>query len=155
MPLTLPAELCRCPEIDAIFVATEILFRLIQTPVTRDGMILSIPGLDIEVAQSCSSIRSTMMLVVTTLVLAQLFLRSRWRKTLLVIAAIPLSVAKNAVRIFTIAELGTRSDPSFLHGRLHRQGGIVFLCLALIVVIVMLWGLRRSELRKPPGDVAP
>jgi exosortase/archaeosortase family protein len=111
---------------------------------------LSIPGLDIEVARECSSIRSSMMLIVTTMFLAQLFLRSWWKKALLILVAIPLSVAKNALRIFTIAELGTRVDPGFLDGKLHRHGGIVFFSLAVVVVGLLVWALRGSEFRKPP-----
>jgi exosortase len=130
-------------------VAASILFRCARVPVTRDGIMLSIPGLDIEVARECSSIRSSMMLIITTMFLAHLFLRSWWKKALLVVIAIPLSVAKNALRIFTIAELGTRVDPGFLDGRLHRNGGIVFWSLAVAVVVLLLWGLTRSEFRTP------
>ncbi len=130
-------------------VAASILFRCARVPVTRDGIILSIPGLDIEVSRECSSIRSSMMLIVTTMVLAHLFLRSWWKKALLIAIAIPLSVAKNALRIFTIVELGTRVDPGFLDGRLHRHGGIVFWGLAVAVVVVLLWGLTRSEFQTP------
>jgi exosortase len=130
-------------------VAASILFRCARVPVTRDGIMLSIPGLDIEVAHECSSIRSSMMLIITTMVLAHLFLRSWWKKALLIVIAIALSVAKNALRIFTIAELGTRVDPGFLDGRLHRQGGIVFWSLAVAVVVVLLWGLTRSEFQTP------
>jgi exosortase len=128
-------------------IAAEVLFRIARVPVTRDGVMLSIPDLDIEVARECSSIRSSTMLIVSTLVLARLFLRSPWRKILLILAAIPLSVAKNAVRIFTIAELGTRVDPGYLNGRLHHNGGIIFLGLGLIVILLLLWGLRKSEFR--------
>lgn len=128
-------------------VGAELLFRAARVPVVRDGVVLSIPELDIEVARECSSIRSSTMLIVATLVLAQLFLRSWWRQTLLVVIAIPLSVAKNAFRIFTIAELGTRVDPGYLNGRLHHQGGIVFLSLALIVVVFLVWMLRSGEVR--------
>ena len=128
-------------------VAAGILFRAAWVPLTRDGIILSIPGLDIEVARECSSIRSSMILIVITLVLAHLFLHSWWRQILLVVAAVPLSVAKNAVRIFTIAELGTRVDPSYLNGSLHHHGGIVFLTLALVVDVLLLWMLRKGELR--------
>jgi exosortase len=126
-------------------VSAEILFRATKVPVTRDGTLLSIPGLNIEVAPECSSIRSSTMLFVMVLVLAHLFLRSSWRQVVLVLTAIPLSVAKNAVRIFTIAELATRVDPAYLHGRLHRQGGIIFLVLALGLELLLLWSLRRSE----------
>lgn len=127
--------------------ATELLFRAVHIPVSRDGVFLTIPGLGIEVAQECSSIRSSTILIVITLVLANLFLRSWWRQALLVAIAAPLSIVKNAIRIFTIAELGTRVDPGYLDGRFHRHGGIVFLGLALLVVIGLLWILRRGEVR--------
>jgi exosortase len=124
---------------------SSLLFRVIGVPVVRDDVVLSIPGLTIEVAQECSSIRSSTMLVLVTLILAHLFLRSRWRQAVLIVAAIPLSILKNGIRIVTIAELGTRLNPSFLHGNLHRHGGIVFLSFAVLVVLVLLWVLRRSE----------
>lgn len=125
--------------------ASSVLFHLFGVPVVRDGIVLSIPGLTIEVAQECSSIRSSTMLVVVSLILAHLFLRSDWRKTVLVLAAIPLSILKNAVRILTIAELGTRVNPSFLHGRLHRHGGVVFLSMAVLAILFLLCFLRKSE----------
>jgi len=128
--------------------ASSMLFRLAKVPVVRDGIILSIPGLDIEVAQECSSIRSSMMLMITTLVVAYLSLNSWWRRCLLIAAAVPLSVAKNAVRIFTIAELGTRVDPGYLDGRLHHNGGVVFLSLAIIAVLAIVWLLRKNELKR-------
>jgi exosortase len=122
-----------------------LMFRVARVPVTQDGIMLFIPGLDIEVARECSSIRSSLILVITTIVLVHLLLRSWWRKSLLVAAAIPLSFVKNGFRIFVISELGTRVDPSFFDGQLHRHGGIVFLTIALGAVVALLWVLRRTE----------
>ncbi len=136
-------------------VGSRLLFNAIGVPATQDGVMLSIPNLDIEVATECSSIRSSMMLILITMVMAHLFLRSRWRKTLLIAAAIPLSVAKNALRIVTIAVLGTRVDPSYLHGNLHRHGGIVFLGVAVAAEVGLLWILRRPELRSGLERASP
>jgi len=126
-------------------VATSILFHAARVPVMREGVLLSIPGLDIEVANECSSIRSSMCLIVVAMFLAQLFLRSSWRKALLILVAIPLSIAKNAFRIFTIAELGTRVDPAFLDGWLHHHGGIIFLAVGIIATGVLVWLLRHGD----------
>lgn len=126
-------------------VAARIMFHLGGVPVTQDGIMLSIPDLDIEVARECSSIRSSLMLMVTTLVLAQLFLRTWWKKLLVVAAAVPLSVLKNGFRIFVIAELGTRVDAGFLTGRLHHHGGIVFFGLAVVLECVLLFLMQRTE----------
>ena len=106
---------------------------------------LFLPDIDIEVAPECSSIRSSLMLVIITMVLAHVLLRSAWRKALLIAAAVPLSVAKNGLRIFVITELGTRVDPAYFDGRLHHHGGIVFLGIALVVVAGLLWILRHTE----------
>ena len=121
------------------------LFTACGVPVAQDGVLLTIPGLTLQVAQECSSIRSSSMLFVTSMVLAQLLLRSPWRKALVIVLAIPLSVAKNGLRIFTIAMLGTRVDPGYLTGRLHHQGGIVFFAIILAAVFALLWILRKGE----------
>lgn len=132
---------------------SQALFAATGVPVLREDLLLTIPGLTIEVARECSSIRSSMMLLVTTMVLAQLFLRSPIRKALVVAIAVPLSVAKNGLRIFTISMLGTRVNPGFLHGRLHRQGGIVFFLISLATVVLFLWLLGRSEKQLPNAAV--
>jgi exosortase len=126
-------------------LAARIMFLAVGVPVTQDGVMLSIPNLDIEVARECSSIRSSMLLVIITMILAHLFLRSWWSKAVLVAAAIPMTAIKNGFRIFAITELATRVDPQYFEGNLHRRGGILFLGVALAMMVGLLWGLRRTE----------
>jgi exosortase len=125
--------------------AAAVLFAICGVPVTQDGVLLTIPTLTVQVAQECSSIRSSSMLLVTTMVLAQLLLRSPWRKALVIGIAVPLSIAKNGLRIFSIGMLGTRVDRGYLTGRFHHQGGIVFFAIALLIIFALLWILRRGE----------
>src|SRR5258708_1700374 len=126
-------------------LTAHVLFAAVGVPVAKDGVLLTIPGLTVEVAKECSSIRSSLMLVVCSMVLAHLFLRSGWGKVLVVLVAIPLSVAKNGLRIFTIAMLGPRVDPGFLDGRFHRNGGILFFLLSLAGLLVLLWLVGWAE----------
>jgi exosortase len=126
-------------------LSAHVLFAAAGVPVLQEGVVLSIPGLTVEVAQECSSIRSSSMLLVTAMVLAHVLLRSPWRQALVVAVAVPLSVAKNGLRIFTIAMLGTRVDPGYLNGRLHHQGGVIFFAIALALVLVLIWFLKRPE----------
>jgi len=121
------------------------LFWLFRVSAVQQGITLQIPGLDIEVTPDCSSIRSSLMLLVTTMVLAHLLLGTTWHKILAVVVALPLSIAKNGLRIFTIGMLATHVDPSYLTGRLHRQGGIVFFLIALALIFLLLWMLRKRE----------
>lgn len=126
-------------------LAARLMFKAVGVPVTQDGIMLSIPNLDIEVARECSSIRSSILLVIIVMILAHLFLRSWWRKALFVAAAVPLAAIKNGFRIFTITELATRVDPSYFDGNLHHRGGILFLGVALIAASLLLWLLHWSE----------
>jgi exosortase len=127
--------------------SARVMFEAIGMPIAQDGTQLTIPGLTIEVARECSSIRSSLMLVVTTMVVAQVLLRTAWRKAMVIAVAIPLSVAKNGLRIFVLGVLATRVDRSFLTGRLHHEGGILYFLIALAVIFLLIWIARRGERR--------
>lgn len=129
--------------------SAHLLFAAAGISVEQSGMLLHLPGLTLEVAPECSSIRSSLMLLVTTMVLAQLLLRSSWRKALVFAVALPLSVVKNGLRIFVLGALTTKVDPSFLTGKLHRQGGVIYFLIALLAIFLLLWILRRGENRQP------
>jgi exosortase len=132
--------------------AARMMFHMARVPVTQEGTVLSIPDLDVEVAPECSSIRSSLILVILTLVLGQLLLRSWRRKAILFAIALPLSFVKNGFRIFVISELGTRVDPAYLDGWLHHHGGVVFLAVAIGIICLFLWALRRTEGSRPRND---
>jgi exosortase len=128
--------------------STEVTFLMMKAariPVSKRGFVLSLPEFDIEVARECSSIRSSMLLLVVSLVLAHRFLRQGWRRLLVVLLVFPIAVAKNGLRIFTISALGSNVDRSFMTGNLHRHGGVLFFLLAVAVVTLVVWWLRSSE----------
>jgi len=116
-----------------------VLFTAAGVPVTQEGTALTIPGVTAEVAQECSSVRSSMMLVVSSMVMSYLLLRSFWGRAVVMLAAIPLSLAKNGLRVFTLAVLGAYVDRGFLTGRLHHQGGVLFLGASLAGVLLLIW----------------
>jgi len=128
-----------------------LIFQAVGIPVLRHGFLLSVPGVTIEVAKECSSIRSSLALFITCLLAAHLYLRTGWKMFLLVILCLPLSILKNGMRIATLTLLSIYVDPSFLTGRLHHGGGIVFFLLALLLLWpVFLW-LEKSD--KPRSSV--
>ena len=119
------------------------LFRTAGVPVLRQGFLLTVPGVTIEVAKECSGIRSSMALFITCLLAAHLFLRTGWRKLLFVLLAFPVALIKNGVRIVTLTLLSVYVDPSFLTGNLHHKGGIVFFLLALLILAPVLMLLEK------------
>ena len=69
---------------------------------------------------------SSIALLLTSLLAGHVFLRSGWKKAILVLAVLPLALLKNAIRIVSLTLLRCYVNPSFLTGRLHHEGGIVF-----------------------------
>lgn len=128
------------------------LLRLLNVPVLKEGFILQLPLVNLEVAKECSGIRSSIALLVTMLVAAELALRSSWRKAILVLAIIPMLVFKNGLRIVTIYLLAAYLNPAFLHGWLHTSGGVVFYLIGLLALVPVAVLLRRWE-RK--GSLSP
>jgi exosortase len=131
------------------------LFELSGVPTYRDGFFFTLPGLTIEVAEECSGIRSSIGLLVTSLLAGHLFLRSGWGKISLTLSIIPLAMLKNALRIVVITLLGIYVDGGFLTGNLHRRGGIVFFLLSLPLLAIFLGMLQRFENRNRRDDGTP
>lgn len=127
----------------------DVLFQMTRVPVLRDGFFFYLPGQAIEVAKECSGIRSTLSLLFLVLILAHESLNGTWRRIVLVLCALPIVVIKNGIRIVTLTLLAMYVDPSFLTGRLHHQGGIVFFLIGLALLIPIIGLLRRGD---RPGD---
>jgi exosortase len=128
-----------------------LIFQAVGTPVSRHGFLLSVPGVTIEVAQECSSIRSSIALFITCLIAAHLYLRTGWKMILLALLSLPLSVIKNGIRIATLTLLSIYVDPGFLTGKLHHEGGFVFFLVALLILWPVFFWLEKSD--KPRGSV--
>jgi exosortase len=132
--------------------ATHVLFWIIGIPFEREGFIFYLPGMSIEIAEQCSGIRSSIALVITCLLVGQLFLRVWWSKTILLLCVIPITIVKNAIRIVTLSLLSVYVDESFIASSpLHRRGGIVFFLLAVTLLGIVLWFLRNREKRSIPA----
>lgn len=123
-------------------------FNLSGTAIMREGLIFHLSNITIEVAQECSGIRSSLVLFITSLVAANLFLKSPWRRVLLVSIVIPLGIIRNGFRILVIGTLCIRIGPHMIHSIIHKRGGPLFFLLSLVPLFVLLWWLRRGEPRQ-------
>lgn len=121
------------------------IFKLIGIPVFRHGLVFSLPGLDIEVAEQCSGIRSTTALLITVAMASHLFFRSNWSKLTLILLTIPIAIFKNAVRITTLSWLSVHVSHDILNSPLHRLGGLPFTLVAIAILLPLLLLFRRLE----------
>jgi exosortase C (VPDSG-CTERM-specific) len=122
-----------------------VLFQLSGTPFLRAGLIFQLPNITIEVAQECSGIRSSWVLLMTSILAANLFLKTRWRRFALVAFVIPLAILRNGFRILVVALLCVNVGPQMIHSLIHRRGGPLFFTLSLIPFFLVLWWLRKGD----------
>jgi exosortase C (VPDSG-CTERM-specific) len=152
--LPMPDAMADALETASKLASTEVanlFFNMANTPNLRDGTIFRLPNITIEVAQECSGIRSSWVLLITSLLAANLFLKSRWRRAALVAAVIPLGIIRNGFRVWVIGELCIRFGPQMLHSVIHRRGGPAFFVLSLIPLFLLLLWLHRGEIGKAAG----
>jgi exosortase len=132
-----------------------LLFQLCPFPFTREGLYFTLPGLNIEVARECSSIRSSLALCIAC-VLANHLLLHRWcSKAIVLLLVFPLAVFKNGVRIVTLSLLTLYVDKGFMASDLHSKGGVVFFGLALAMLLPIFLGLRKLELQHTGPEQEP
>jgi exosortase len=125
---------------------TAFLLGLTSAPFLREGLVFHLPqNLNIVISDDCSGIRSSIALLIAGLVMSDVFLCRGWTKLLLNLAVLPLSLFKNGLRIATLSLLSVYVDRRFISGDLHRDGGIFFYLIALVILAFMLWGLRKAE----------
>ena len=130
-----------------------VLFDWSGVPVLRDGFVFHLAHVNIEVARECSGIRSSLALLILAILVAHFYLDTFWKQAILVTAGLFVMILKNGVRIVTLTLLASYVDPGFLYGRLHREGGVVFFLLGLLLLAPLLWFLQRTE-RKTPSAIA-
>lgn len=123
------------------------IFSLFGIPYLQNGLIFSLPGVAIRVAEECSGIRSTLALLIMTVLAGHLFLKATWQQVLVCLLAVPLSVVKNGLRIATLSALAIYVDPGFLHGTLHQYGGMFFFATAFLPLAGFFVLLQRTGIQ--------
>jgi exosortase C (VPDSG-CTERM-specific) len=121
-------------------------FSLAFTHCRQEGLTLNLPtDFRLRVAPECSGIHSSQVLLITSLLAGNLFLRSTWRRVFLALFVIPLAIVRNGFRIFVVGELCVHISHGMIHSWIHRQGGPVFFALSLIPFFLFLIWLRKTE----------
>lgn len=109
-------------------------------PVLREGNVIVLPAMALEVAEACSGIRSLMSLTTLAIIYGYLMERKVGVRVLLAVASIPIAVAANSLRIVGTGLLVQYWDPEKAEGFFHEFSG----WLIFVVSLVMLYLLHRA-----------
>ena len=126
------------------------LLPLFGVPVLREGNVIVLPVMKLEVAEACSGIRSLMSLFTLSVFYGYFMEKSVLRRVALALASIPIAIAANALRILGTGLCVQYWDPEKALGFFHEfSGWVIFLvslvCLYLVHRTMLLFPTKRRQ----------
>lgn len=123
---------------------------VLGVPVFREGNVIQLPVMKLEVAQACSGIRSLMSLFTLAVFYGYFLEKTTGRRWFLALASIPIAVAANALRIVGTGLCVQYWDPAKGEGFFHEFSGWVM----FVISLSFLYLLHRTMLIiRPPREV--
>ena len=110
------------------------LLDLLQVPVLREGNIIMLPSMSLDVVEACSGLRSLMSLITVAVLYGLFFERRVWMRSVLVAFAVPVAVIANALRIVLTALLAKYVNAQLAEGFFHALSGVVLFVLSFGVL---------------------
>jgi exosortase len=115
------------------------LLELVGVPVLRQGNVIVLASMPLDVAEACSGIRSLLTLVTLAIIYSYLTEKRNWARVLLACSAVPIAVVANGFRIFGTGLLVQYWDPDKAEGFFHTFSG----WLIFVVALMLLFGVHR------------
>jgi exosortase len=118
------------------------LLPLAGVPVLREGNVIQLPVMQLEVAEACSGIRSLMSLFTVAVIYGYFIERGWQRRTILALASVPIAVAANAARIFGTGLCVQYWDPDKAVGFFHEFSGWLMFVISLSFLYLVHLAMR-------------
>jgi exosortase len=112
------------------------LLPLLGVPVLREGNVINLPAMPLEVAEACSGIRSLLSLTTLAIMYGFLLEKRVGIRILLGLASIPIAVAANGLRIVGTGLLVQYWDPDKAEGFFHAFSGWLIFVVSLVMLFV-------------------
>ncbi|MBZ5647045.1 MAG: exosortase [Acidobacteriia bacterium] len=122
-----------------------VLLTLLGVPVLREGNVIQLPIMSLEVAEACSGIRSLVSLT-TLAVIYGYFIETRTsRRVWMAVFAVPIAVAANAMRVMGTGLVAQYWDPSKAEGFFHEFSGWFIFILSLGMLLLVHRAMRLFD----------
>jgi exosortase len=171
MALPLPAIVVTYVTLPLQLVSSQIATDLLAASsihVVRQGNLLVLDSITLEVAQACSGLQSLLSLASVAAVGAALLPINRWGRILMFAAVLPIAIIGNGFRVAATGVLGTWFGRAAAEGAVHELTGFAAFVAMCAAVFALLWigrfspdsaemdrrGAGRPEGRPLPVDAA-
>ena len=131
-----------------VSVAAEWLLFNAGYPMARDGVVISIGPYRMLVADACSGLNSIYSLAALGLLYMHLTYTPGWlRNGVLLAAIVPIAFVANVVRVIVLILLTYHFGDEVGQGFLHNVSGVLLFVVALVVLVVLDWLMRKMMRR--------
>lgn len=120
----------------------------------REGNVIDLGPVQLQVAEACSGIRYLFPLTSLALLCAYFFRDRTWKRIVLVLSAMPISVVVNGVRIGIVGVLVEWYGAQAAEGFLHLFEGWVLFMATFALLIIEMWALSRVQPLSDTGGFA-
>ena len=111
----------------------------------REGNVIDLGFTQLQVVDACNGLRYLFPLIILGILLAYFFRAAFWKKAILVISTLPLSIITNSLRIALTGILyevwGSKVAEGFFHG---FSGWFIFM-FSLGVLLLEMWILKKVQ----------
>ena len=128
--------------------AAGLVLPLFHVPVLREGNIIRLPAIALEVAEACSGIRSLMSLFTLAVLYGYFAERSPARRWLLIACSVPVAVCANMLRIVGTGLLVQYRGPEQALGFFHEFSGLLMFGFSLLLLL-LLHSAISARVRRP------
>ena len=113
--------------------------RLMGISVFLQGNVIDLGSYRLQVAEACDGLRYLFPLMTLGLVMAYFYQGALWKRVLIFLSSIPITILMNSLRIATIGWMVEHWGPSMAEGFLHDfQGWVVFMASLALMVLLMI-----------------
>lgn len=146
--IPVPAQVYAALTMPLQLIVTKITVMLASfsgVPVFREGNVIHLPDMTFQVVQACSGLRSIMTMLTLGAVIAYFALRSPFLRTLLFLLGVPVAIAVNIFRVYTMVVGYHFFAIDLTKGTPHTILGLAVFVLALVIFMLIQKGLARCE----------
>lgn len=128
---------------------------LVNIPVYSDGLMISIPPGNFEVAETCAGLRFLIATVALGFLFSYLTYKSLWRRIIFIALCFVIPIIANGIRAWGIVFIGYESDMRAAVGFDHIVYGWIFFAIVTAILLAVGMAFRDREVGEfPPPSVA-
>jgi exosortase len=125
-----------------------VIMKSVGIPVLREGNVIMLENITLQVVDACSGIRSLTSLVALAIALAYVSQKTVFGKGFLVLAAFPIAVLCNILRIVTTGVLAKYYGSGVAEGFFHEFAGLGVFLLSVVMLIGTGAALNKTKRMK-------